>query len=95
MQNTNNKPFVEHKLSESVFIRTFSCDISNEELEWHWDEEDRLVDPLNENDWWFQFDNCLPEKITKTIHIPAGTIHRVIKGSGDLVVKIIKGYDLK
>lgn len=90
MQNTNSKPFVEHKIAESIVIRTFSANVPTEELQWHWDEEDRLVEPLNENDWAFQFDNCLPEKIYRPIYIPAGKIHRVIKGSGDLIVKITK-----
>jgi hypothetical protein len=84
------KPFIEHAVSESVVIRTFSSDIPEEELKWHWDEEHRRIEPLNENDWMFQFDNCLPEKIYKTINIPAGAIHRVIKGSGNLIVKITK-----
>jgi hypothetical protein len=85
-----SKPYVEDAVAESVVIRTFFSDISESELKWHWDEEDRLVEPLNENDWQFQFDNQLPEKIYKPIHIPAGVIHRVIKGSTDLIVKITK-----
>ena len=89
------KPFIEEEVSESVVIRTFSANVPTEELQWHWDEEDRLVEPLNENDWQFQFDNCLPEKIYRPIHIPAGKIHRVIKGSGDLIVKITKRYETR
>jgi hypothetical protein len=38
----------------------------------------------------FQLDNQLPEKITKTTFIPAGEWHRIIKGTGDLSVKIVK-----
>ena len=90
-----SKPYVEDAVAESVVIRTFFSDISESELKWHWDEEDRLVEPLNENDWQFQFDNCLPEKIYKQIHIPAGVIHRVIKGSGTLIVKITKRYETR
>ena len=84
------KPFSEEQLTESVVIRTFSSNIDESELKWHWDEEDRLVEPLNENDWQFQFDNQLPERIYKPIHIPAGVIHRVICGTTDLVVKITR-----
>ena len=84
------KPFTEHIISKSVVIRTFSDNIDESELEWHWDEEDRIVEPLNENDWLFQFDNELPEKIYKQIVIPAGVIHRVIKGKTNLIVKITK-----
>jgi hypothetical protein len=90
-----NKPYTEQKISESVAIRTFSIDTELSELQWHWDEEDRIVTPLNENDWYFQFDNELPERIYKEIHIPAGVMHRVIKGTTDLVVKIEKVNEQK
>ena len=84
------KPYTETQLEESVVIRTFFANTHWSEFKWHWDEEDRIVEPLNENDWRFQFDNCLPERIYKPIHIPAGVIHRVIPGTTDLVVKITK-----
>jgi hypothetical protein len=84
------KPYTEEKLEESVVIRTFLADIDEMELKWHWDEEDRIVEPLNENDWQFQFDNQLPTRINKQIHVPAGIIHRVIRGTSDLIVKITK-----
>lgn len=90
MKSINNKPFVDKEIQKSVVIRTFSCDIPEEELKWHWDEEDRTIVPLQLNDWQFQFDNELPVKIYKPIHIPAGTMHRVIKGTTDLVIKITK-----
>jgi hypothetical protein len=84
------KPFIEEKIDESVVIRTFSVNIYDNELQWHWDLEDRWIEPLEENDWQFQFDNQLPIMINKQIHIPAGKIHRVIKGTTDLKIKIIK-----
>jgi hypothetical protein len=60
------------------------------ELEWHWDEEDRLVTGINISDWKFQFDNELPITFDQPIYIKAGRIHRVIKGTGSLIVKITK-----
>lgn len=87
--------YTEYKVAESVVIRTFSCNIPEEELKWHWDEEDRIVKPLNKNDWQFQFDNELPMMIYTEICIPAGVIHRVIKGSGDLIVKITKNEAIR
>ena len=84
------RPYTEETLERSVVIRTFPADTPEEELKWHWDEEDRIVEPVGETDWQFQFDNELPIKIYNEIRIPAGVIHRVIKGSGDLVVKIQK-----
>ena len=79
------KPFIEEKLDESVVIRTFSVNTYANEFHWHWD-----LEPLIENDWQFQFDNELPIMINKQIHIPAGKIHRVIKGTTDLKIKITK-----
>ena len=84
------KPFTQEHINESVEIRTFSVNIDEMELKWHWDEESRWVEPLNKNDWQFQFDNELPVMINKQIYIPAGVMHRVIKGTTDLIVKIIK-----
>lgn len=88
-------PYHEDNISKSVVIRTFSVNIDEMELKWHWDEENRLVEPLNENDWQFQFDNELPVMINKQIYIPAGVMHRVIKGTTDLIVKIIKDNETR
>ena len=85
-----DKPYIEQKIDSSVYIRTFSETVDDSELQWHWDEEDRTVTPIEKTDWQFQFDNELPFTITKEINIPAGVIHRVIKGSGELKVKILK-----
>jgi hypothetical protein len=86
-------PFEEEKESENIYIRTFSKDIDEYELKWHWDEEDRLIQSLEETDWEFQFDNELPIKFNKEIFIPKGAMHRIIKGTGDLKLKIIKKYE--
>jgi hypothetical protein len=89
-----NKPYIEEKIEESVVIRTFSADIDEMELKWHWDEEDREIEPIGENDWQFQFDNELPIEINTIIKIPMGQIHRVIKGTTDLKMRIKKNYSL-
>jgi len=88
-------PYAEEKIEDNVFLRTFSEDTSEEELKWHWDEEDReitpvYVGPVQEIDWMFQMDNELPKKIEKDIFIPAGKWHRLIKGTGNLVLRIHK-----
>lgn len=80
-----NMPF-----SQDGDIRTFSKEVDPEELKWHRDEEDRVVIPVNNNDWMFQRDNSLPEPMDKEIKIARGEWHRVIKGSTDLMVRIIK-----
>lgn len=83
-------PYTEEDLGENFYLRTFSEDTLNEELKWHWDEEDRVVHPMHPTDWMFQLDNNLPQKISSTILIPAGEWHRIIKGTGDLTLKIVK-----
>lgn len=75
---------------KSYSIRKFSKNIEEGELKWHIDLEDRIVIPLHENDWMFQRDNSLPEKIDKKIYIKANEWHRIIKGNGDLFLKVIK-----
>jgi len=81
-------PFREEWVSENESIRTFKSDVFDEELKWHIDNEDRIINPLSENDWMFQFDNNLPQKITGEILIKKGEWHRLIKGSKDLKLSI-------
>ncbi len=86
----NDFPFIEEKV-DNAYIRTFSQDVDLESLQWHWDEEDRIVEVVNPTNWMFQFDNELPiDMNNKKLFIPKGKWHRVIKGDGDLVVKVIK-----
>lgn len=86
------KPYKEN-INGNVIIRTFSENVDSGELTWHRDHEDRLVIALNETDWMIQFDNDLPRriKVNETITIPKNTFHRVIKGTGELNVKIVEG----
>jgi len=86
----NYLPFEESWISDKISLRTFSPDIIDEELKWHVDMEDRIVEVLNENDWEFQFDNQLPIRMDGTIEIKMGEWHRIIKGSTHLNVKITR-----
>lgn len=83
------KPYKE-KIYEGYSIRTFSRNASSSELKWHTDGENRIVIPLNENDWMIQLDDELPKPFKGKIFIPEGKYHRIIKGSSDLKVKVIK-----
>jgi hypothetical protein len=84
-------PFVEN-LKDGFYVRTFSSNLTEMELKWHFDEEDRIVLCENDTDWMFQIDNNLPIRIEKNtpIFIPEGEYHRIIKGSGDLILKVKK-----
>lgn len=83
-------PFKEEKISENIFIRTFYQDIDSGELHWHRDHEDRIIESIGETDWKFQLDNELPINIKCEIFIPKGVYHRIIKGTGDLKIKLQK-----
>ena len=76
-------------IEDGYKIREFSQDTPSFELVWHRDKEDRYVQALDDTDWKFQLDNELPQKITKNkLFIPKETYHRLIKGTGNLKVKI-------
>ena len=77
-------------LEDGVIIRTFFNDVDTDELKWHYDLKHRKVVCEHDTDWLFQRDNELPIKIEKgtVIEIPSFQYHRIIKGNGDLVVRI-------
>ena len=83
-------PFVQTKLSENKALRTFNESVNNAELIWHMDKEDRLITVLESDSWKLQMDNSLPVELKKgkTYFIPKMTYHRVIKGSGSLVLEL-------
>lgn len=83
-------PYKEDKISENTFIREFKVDTDSSEYIWHKDREDRVIESIGDTDWLIQMDNELPKKIEGKIFIPKETFHRVIKGKGDLKVKLIK-----
>tara|TARA_B100001564_G_C20507587_1_gene609122 strand:+ start:7 stop:276 length:270 start_codon:yes stop_codon:yes gene_type:complete len=78
------KPYIENQ-----DIRIFSKDTTEDELVWHRDYEDRIIEPLNDTDWKFQYDNNNPESL-KRLFIRKGVYHRLIKGTGELKLKVIK-----
>lgn len=84
-------PYNDYSLGQEV-IREFSADTDPMSLIWHEDQEDRIVEILTGNGWQFQFDEDIPfEMITgDKIEIPKGFLHRVIKGKGNLKIKIYK-----
>lgn len=89
MKNKSHIPATQKIINNKIY-RKFSIDVSESELKWHWDEKDRTVEIVNDNNWQIQFDNQLPQKLSKgkKIFIKAGEWHRVIKGNADLEVII-------
>ena len=89
LDKKDDKPY-EEKVEEGYHIRTFSEDTNEDELVWHRDKEDRIVESIGNTDWMIQLDNQIPKPLTEKVSIPKNTYHRVIKGSGDLKVRIKK-----
>lgn len=83
-------PYKENKISKNKFIREFNEDTESSEFIWHKDKEDRIVESISETDWLLQIDNELPKKIEGKVFIPKETYHRVIKGTGDLKIRLTK-----
>jgi hypothetical protein len=80
---------------ESYVIRTFDDSIDPTELKWHRDDEDRAVISVSSTDWKIQLENSLPQSLDSVVFIERGQWHRLIKGTGELRVKIVKsnGFD--
>jgi hypothetical protein len=83
-------PFKETHLQDNLYLREFEESVDTDDLEWHRDREDRIVEIIGETDWELQMDNQLPQRMTGKIFIPKEVWHRVIKGTNELKVKITK-----
>jgi quercetin dioxygenase-like cupin family protein len=78
-------------INKDCIVREFSANIDPEELKWHQDDEDRLITVLECGEGWaIQYDNELPWEVEvgTTLFIERHEWHRVIKGKGNLVIKI-------
>jgi hypothetical protein len=86
-------PF-EQIVKGNILVRTFDLSVDSDELKWHQDLKDRKVTVIEGNGWLFQMENELPIKLedAKQIFIPKLAWHRVLKGSGNLIVEI-KEFD--
>jgi hypothetical protein len=82
------RPYTNIEVTNEYIIREFDENIDPIELKWHRDNESRIVEIIGQTDWKLQLDNELPTNINKPIHIPKHKWHRVIKGNGNLKLKI-------
>ena len=85
-------PFLDKKVDDDYIIRRFSFDLPSDELKWHRDGEDREILVLESNGWALQKDDRLPIELQKneSHSIARGEWHRLLKGSGELVLRIKK-----
>jgi len=71
-------------------IRTFDEYVDEMDLIWHRDSCNRQITVVNGENWKLQLDNQLPIIMEKgrLYRIPKMVYHRIIKGKGDLRLKI-------
>ena len=84
------KPYEDLEVTEKSKIRVFESNVDSGELHWHRDREDRIVEIIGTTDWQLQMDNELPKTMCGKLFIPKEVWHRIIKGNGDLKVRITK-----
>ena len=84
----------QHGTERKYLIRTFSEEVEGRELVWHRDKTTRQVHVLLGTDWELQKDDELPVKleIGKDYFILKNQYHRLLKGKGDLVIRIDNVY---
>ena len=85
------KPYIDVDVNDNQFIRTFDEDVPEEELIWHRDYYSRSVTVLETGpQWYFQLDGNIPQKLEEggELSIDAKTWHRILKGTGKLVLEI-------
>ena len=84
-----DKPYQELRTFD-IILRKFKEDVDEHELVWHRDRRDRKVEVLNQTNWMVQLENEVPQQLKETIFIPKNTYHRLIKGAGDLDLRILE-----
>ncbi len=84
------KPYINLEVTENYIIRKFDNDVDPLELLWHQDFENRTIHSIEPTDWKIQLEDELPIDINSSIFIPKNKYHRLIKGNGDLILKIYK-----
>lgn len=88
------KPYTDRWVNHNTRIRRFNSNVNNEELVWHQDAHTRRVTVLEGIGWKLQLDNQLPVELLpdRSYTIPQELHHRLLKGSGELIVEIVE-YD--
>lgn len=87
----------QEEFNDIFYLRTFNQDTPDQELKWHFDDENRKIIPTKGDNWKIQIDESLPEEliIGKEYFIPVDVYHRIIKGNGDLEIKLYKLDSIK
>jgi hypothetical protein len=72
------------------FIRLFDESVDSEELVWHRDKRDRMVEVISGTGWKFQYDNNMPFELKTGMRFYVGSqsYHRLLKGKTELLLRI-------
>ncbi len=87
-----DEKYIDVFISDTKRYRLFKGDVDERELLWHQDEWDREILVLGGKDWKIQLDDELPIDLIEgnRIQIKNHKFHRVIKGNGNLIIRIIE-----
>ena len=90
MKETYKDTILVDQTNFKKFYRTFDYTIDPENLVWHRDHKNRVIQVIEGANWYLQFDNELPVELEvgKEYYIPKNHYHRIIKGSGNLILEI-------
>lgn len=84
-------PYKETCIGNNQYIRIFNTDTNRDIVEeWHRDREDRIIEVIENADWLLQMDNELPQLLQGKYYIKKESYHRVISGTGKLIIKLTK-----
>ena len=84
-----DKPYTE-VVEDKYIVREFSETVDESELVWHRDKSNRELTVLQGEGWKLQLDNKQPVDLVKgkLYVIPKEEYHRLIKGTGNLLLQI-------
>ncbi len=86
------KAYYDVSVDNTKRYRLFEGGLDERELLWHQDEWDRKILVLGGKDWKLQMDDELPITLVEGLEfeIKNHKFHRVIKGNGNLIIRIIE-----
>lgn len=78
------------QFNNTIIERTFYDHVLEDDLYWHKDKHDRLIEVKSGENWCLQIEDDLPVELKANIvyPIPKETWHRIIKGNGNLIILI-------
>lgn len=89
LKKENTTPYND-RVGSGFILREFNSKTPHDEFVWHRDKQNRIVEVLKSENWQFQMDNQLPVPLNPgdILRIPKEKFHRIIRGDGDLLIKI-------